>query len=420
MVAITGGRGQARQLATPMTTWPPPFFERMIYYILVPDLFARVVLETGLNMYPPSLTQPKQWVFFLLVLMEYLFISPTIGQRRFRINMSNLVVMLLFTMAVHGLIVGLVWSNKPAKIFTDSVPVIVTAVNVLLLNTENAFVGFNFKRLSRNVFIYSIVMVIVGALAVAAHRNSVASLGGAESTPICLTIILVHLATKPMITVLDLLFVALILGPTVPSSNRTSLALFFVVFTVFIVPKILKSGKQLYFSVLFFAAAAAAFVLFVPSDSMVMKRINGLTEHVTSEKDETSGSLYERQAEWEAIKAQLAHLGPSAQFFGYGAGGIYRVQFSGGIIPENYSHAHYSWSLFRLRYGYVGFVYLSIYATLLVLNLLFHVRRRSALSRTIAVLDIWCLLFLFTYVFFNFLAAGLQFSDSSEFETQDR
>ena len=392
----------------------PPLFERLIYYILAPDLFARVFLEAGLNMYPPSLTQPKQWVFFLLVLLEYVLIAPTLGRRRFRINLSNLVVMLVSTMALHGLIVGLFWGNKYPKIFTDTIPVLVLAINVFLLNAEGAFVGFDFQRLSRRVFIYSVVMVIVGGVAVLAHRNSVPNFGGAESGPICLTIILVHLARKSNITVWDLLFVALIIGPTIPSTNRTTLALFLAVFGLFIMPRILMSGRQLYFFVLFAAAAAGTAYALIPSDSLIYQRVNGLAEHVTSNKDETSGSLYERQAEWEAIKAKLSNLGPMAQYFGYGAGGVYRVQFSNGTIPENYSHAHYSWSLFRLRYGYFGFLYLFCYVMLLAINLMQHVGRKDAASRIVTVMDLWCAIFLLTYVFFNFFAAGLQFADTSE------
>ena len=46
---------------------PPPFFERLLYYILIPDLVSRIVFEFVLGIYFYNLTQPKQWMFYALL-----------------------------------------------------------------------------------------------------------------------------------------------------------------------------------------------------------------------------------------------------------------------------------------------------------------------------------------------------------------
>jgi hypothetical protein len=309
------------------------------------------------------------------------------------------------------LVAGLAWGNNIAKILTDTVPVFVTACNPLLLSREEALRGFSYRRLQSFIIFYCVIMVTVGFVAVSAGRLSVVSLGGSGGGPICLTILLVWLIQKPQVTVFDLIVLSLIIAPTIPNTNRTTLAVFGIVALASLLPRVIASGKQLYFIALFVIGLGIAFPLFVPPDSPLMRRIDGLIEKVTEEKEERSGSLYEREAEWAAINQKLRALGPNAQLFGYGAGGTYFVEFTGGVVPENYSHAHFSWSLFRLRYGDVGFVYLGLFALFIVANGVKMARRRGPLSRIILILDVWAFVYLFTYVVFNFLAAGLQFAD---------
>ena len=393
----------------------PPFIERLIYYMLIPELFSKVIIETALGISGRALNQPKLFFFYGLVLIDYIISAFYLGKMSFRINLSNLAFMLFMTMVVHGLIVAYCWHNGISKVFTDTVPVLVAALNIALLNTAGAFNNFDFNRLQRVVWIFATTMISVGILAVIGHRGEEITFGGSGSEPICMSVMLVSLATKPKITVWDLTLITFIIAPTVPFINRTTLAVFFVVFLFFVIPRLLREPKQLYFSVFLVIAAGAAAYAFVPPDSKVVTRITGLADKASSNSgNETGGSIGERQAEWEAVNEKLAQLGPAAQYFGYGPGGVYRVQFTGGLIPDNYSHAHFSWALFKLRYGYIGFFYLFCYTALVLANLIRHVTRRDTLSKIVAVLDIWCLVYLFTYAFFNFLVAGLQFVDANE------
>ena len=403
----------ARHDGVSQTGWPP-LFERLIYYMLIPELFSKVIVETALGISGRAVVQPKLYVFYGLVLIEYAISSLSLGRKSFRVNMSNWAFMLFVIMIFHGLIVAFCWHNKPSKVFTDTVPVLVAALNIAFLNTSGAFENFSFKRLQKVVWIFAVVMVSVGILAVIVHRGQEITFGGSGSEPICMSIMLASMATKSKFTVWDLALLTFVIAPTVPFINRTTLAVFLIVFTFLVIPRLIRDPKQLYFSIFLLIAAGAAAYVFVPSDSKVVTRITGLADKASSSGNETGGSLYERQAEWEAINEKLAHLGLAAQLFGYGPGGVYIVQFTGGLIPDNYSHAHFSWALFKLRYGYIGFVYLGCYAILVLLNILSHFRRRDSLSRLILVIDIWCIVYLFTYAFFNFLVSGLQFADTGE------
>ncbi len=72
-----GNLPEARRLRA----WPP-LFERLIYYMLLPELFARVVCEALLNISPLSITQPKFWVLYTLILCRILLFSvhPWVGK----------------------------------------------------------------------------------------------------------------------------------------------------------------------------------------------------------------------------------------------------------------------------------------------------------------------------------------------------
>src|SRR5262245_7708467 len=118
----------------PIAFQVPPLFERLIYYILIPDLAARIVFELLLGVYFYDLTQPKQWMFYGIVAIEYIFQSRVIVQDNFRKDSNLIVSGLMLVMILHGIFVGLAWRNSFLRILIDTIPLIVVALNVLLLN----------------------------------------------------------------------------------------------------------------------------------------------------------------------------------------------------------------------------------------------------------------------------------------------
>ena len=391
-----------------------PLFERLVYYLLLPDLFCRVFLELGVGLYWYILTQPKQWVFYGVMLIEYLFQLRSFARTRY-VKTSNLMGAYLFlVMLLHGLLGGIAWANAPVKIITDSVPVLVVALNIILLARVDAFRGFKLRRLTLTVRGYSLVMVLAGTLAVSMGKPSVVSLGGSAGTPICLAVLLVTMMMKRRIAPLDVVILGLILVPIVPNLTRTTLLAFILAFSIFVAPKVFRSGVAIYASVMLVMLTAVSFPMIVPEDSPLMIRIRGtlqMADNATSSTSATGeGSLGERTAEVEAIAEEMDRRGINAHMFGLGAGGIYLVEFSGGRIPENYSHAHFGWALFKLRYGYIGYFYLGCFALLLMTNIWRTLRSPLPENRLVGMFGLWGFFFIFTYMFYNQLVAGLQFS----------
>lgn len=384
----------------------PPFSERLIYYLLAPDLFSRVVLEAGLGMYWYTNVQPKLWVFYGFMAIEYAFFFLRLGRVRIARNASLMSIYLAFILVIHGAAMGVFWGNSTSKVLTDTIVIFVFAFNMVILNTEDAFVGFDFQRVHFFMKIYAMTMVVVGAIAVSIGKPSIVNLGGAGGGPLCLTILILGLAQRRRVTLGSLGFVLFIVLMIAPNLTRTIMAVFALMVAFYVGPKIIRSATVLYVVTAFLVATPFILPMIVPEDSPIMRRIEGLTEDRGADD---GGSLGERAEEFRAVNEKLHELGPQAEWFGYGAGGVYQPVMTNGVIPEGYSHAHYGWALFKLRYGYTGYFYLAAFGVLLASNCLWLIRRKDPTGKMVFLLGIWGLFFIFTYFSFNFLIAGLQF-----------
>lgn len=386
----------------------PPLFERLIYYILIPDLFARIVLEGILGQWYFGITQAKQWVFYALLALEYVIQSRALVQDRFRKDENLVVSGVMLMMLFHGVFVGLAWQNSPSRIITDSIAPFMLATNVLLLDRKQAFAGFDFQRLVRINLAYGLVMVAVGIAAVSIGRPSIVSLGGAAATAVSFTILLVSFMVKRTFSLIDLTLAGAILVPVAPNLNRTTLAVVVVCLIGIFISKIIVDGKRLYFTLVIGFVLAALVPAVLPPDSPLMRRIEGTMEY---DPDQTQGSIGERQAEFLAINDKLQRMGTAAEWFGAGHGAVYQVQLTLREVSDT-GHAHFSWALFKLRYGYVGYFYLLILGGMTVHSLVRNYRSRYAADRVISVLAMFSVAFLLTYVFGFFFLAGTQFSSA--------
>jgi hypothetical protein len=406
----------ARRSRTHIVVTIPPLFERLIYYILIPDLVARLFFEFALGIYFYTLTQPKQWIFYGIVAVEYLFQSRALIQDKFRKDSSLIVSGLMLVMIVHGTFVGFAWQNPPIRIFVDSVPLVVVAVNVLLLNHGAAFAGFSFDRLNKVNTIYAIVMVIVGLACVSIGRPSIVGLGGAAASTISLTILLASFAMKRTFSFRDLLIAGIILIPIAPNLTRTALVIAAISLIGLFFTKIIVDGKRLYFSLVTIFLLSALVPLILPPESPVMRRIQATMDY---DPEKTQGSIGERQAEWLAINDKLERMGTAAEWFGAGHGAAYEVQFTLKVVTD-YSHAHYSWALLKLRYGNIGYVYLLIFVCMILYSFGRSCKSRHPADRISMILLMWSFVYLITYVMGNFFIAGLQFANASPFKAGSR
>jgi hypothetical protein len=386
----------------------PPLFERMIYYILIPDIMSRIFFELCLGIYFYELTQPKQWMFYGLVVIEYVFQSRALVQDNFRKDYNLIVSSLMLVMIFHGMFVGFAWRNSPVRILIDTVPLIVLALNVLLLNHGSAFASFDFHRLKRVNVVYAVTMVILGLVAVAIKRPSIVSLGSAAATSVSLTILLSSFMVKRVFSFKDLAVAAIILVPIAPNLNRTTLVVVAICLIGLFFSKIIVNGKRLYLSLVAMFLLAAVVPLTLPADSALVRRLKGTLEY---NPEQTQGAIGERQAEWIAINDKLQRMGEAAEWFGAGSGASYEVQFT-QKLRTNYSHAHYSWALFKLRFGYIGYAYLLVFAIIILQSIVRGYRSPRSPDRISMTLGIWSFVYLFTYVMADFFLAGLQFAYS--------
>jgi hypothetical protein len=386
----------------------PPLFERLIYYILIPDLFARIVLEAVLGQWYFGITQAKQWVFYALLALEYVIQSRTLVQDRFRKDENLVVSGLMLMMLFHGVFVGLAWQNSPSRIIIDSIAPFVLATNILLLDRKQAFAGFDFQRLARITVAYALVMVAVGIAAVSIGRPSIVSLGGAAATAVSFTVLLVSFMVKRTFSLIDLAIGGTILVPVAPNLNRTTLAVVVVCLIGIFISKIIIDGKRLYFTLVIGFVIAALVPVVLPADSPLMRRIEGTMEY---DPDQTQGSIGERQAEFLAINDKLQRMGTTAEWFGAGHGAVYQVQLTLREVSDT-GHAHFSWALFKLRYGYVGYFYLLILGGMTLRSIVRNYRSPYAADRIISVLAMFSMMYIFTYVIGLFFTAGTQFSSA--------
>lgn len=386
-----------------------PFVERLIYYILIPDLCARVVSEAWLGYPPNGVLQQRLWIFYGLIGVEYLFQIRIILYSRFYIDKSMYTSWFMLILVLHGLCLGISWHNDLAKISTDTIPLLVAAINILLACQIDGYKDFNFTRLEAINIIFAIIMVAVGIVAVRAGRPSVVSLGGAESTTVSMSIMAVSFWRRQVFGINFVLVNLAVLLIVAPALNRSTLAFVIIVFIILLFKNLVKSPFKLYLSIVLIGGIAVCAPLIVPPDSPLARRIQGLSSEDLAQQEKTgTGSVGDRDEEWAAIQQKIYQKGQIAKIFGLGHGAVYVIVID-QVPSTNYSNAHYGWALFYLRYGYCGFFYLFIFATLIVANMFRNINSTENFNRFVLVTCIGALIYIVTYMPFNILLAGLQF-----------
>jgi hypothetical protein len=202
-----------------------PFVERLIYYLLLPDLCARIVFEAWLRDRSTDLTEQKLWIFYIIIAVEYVYQIRRILYRRFYVDKNMYAACFILILSIHGLLIGVGWHNKPLKVATDTIPLFVVAVNIILSCQFEAYKNFNFARVEVINIIYAIVMVTVGIIGAHVGRPTVANLGGALSTTMSIAIISVSIWRRDRFSITFVLFNLAVLVIIAQDFNRTTLAL---------------------------------------------------------------------------------------------------------------------------------------------------------------------------------------------------
>lgn len=390
-------------------------FSRLILYIFVSELAVKFVFELLMGQWWFELSQPKQYIFFILLGIDYVINLPKIFNLRVQSNFIAVWCLVLIFMIVQGVWLGLAYANPVFLVFNDTVPLIVIVLNVLLMNNINASqTKVDFGAIFQVCSVVALLVVIIGFVAVSIGLPSKASLGG-QPISLYIAMFFAALITGHKIKPFYLLCFISVLIFSLENMNRTTLAFFLIcslIYVLFAVYKDIYKGVLILFLSI---GILAGFWIVLPKDSPTYNRIIGITELDFSKR---TGSVGERQAEFESINKMLTSVGPVAQFFGAGHGGTYEVRFT-HKYNKDYGHAHYSWALFTLRYGYTGWFYLLALGGALVYNMVGAWNKKEATSLFVSLICLQSILYLGTYVNFVILLSGIQFFNASSIQYKE-
>jgi hypothetical protein len=187
--------------------------------------------------------------------------------------------------------------------------------------------------------------------------------------------------------------------------NRTTMIFIGGVLACFAVYRLIKSPTKGLMMLILITILMALAVSFVPEDSSTYRRIVGLVE---LDLDRRTGSVGERAAEWDAIQAKLESKGDTVRWLGLGFGGTYEVQFTHEFLT-GYGHAHFIWAWFNLRFGYIGYLYMTLFIMALLYNAFRGLISRTDVGLLVGLTCIMGLIFCLTHVNSVFLLSGIHF-----------
>jgi hypothetical protein len=377
-------------------------FERIIIYIFLSAFLVKMIFEFGLGQWSFAQSQNKQWIFYALLALDYLLSVRKLTQIRVTINPMSIFAFVFFIMCAHGLLVGIYLRNAPFVILNDLVPLLMIGLNILRMQSVSEYKPVDFGFLFKICTLICIGTFFFGAIAELQGKRTGPSLaGGGLYIPMALAALCL-LRPLPKWTII---VGALMIAYSIPGINRTTLAFLLAVMgagTLYLILKEPLKGMLVMVVVLISLSVTA---LTLPEDSMLYQRVVGLMEVDLSER---TGSIGERQAEWDAIRARLDSQGTTVEWLGLGFGGLYEFRSTHQYV-SNYGHAHFAWAWFNLRFGKSGYFYLTLLVLALGCNAFLRLRYRQPSDLYVSFLCILGLIYCMTYVNNLFLWNGVEF-----------
>ncbi|WP_271023510.1 hypothetical protein [Rhizobium sp. RCAM05973] len=385
------------------------FFERLIYYFLIPDVIAKIVFEIVLRVPAITVNQPKQFVFYGLLAIEYLWLLYNFKAFRPSFSKVSPFAAVLALMTIQGVVVGIWWGNSLARISIDTINVAVVLLNIFILTDPSKSADTAFGRIFLVNRLYAILMILLSIVAMAVNPVAVISFGGSVSTAVCISLLFAELMLLRKLNIANMLtviFCLLAMIATLQSWNRTTLMVCGAALLLYLGRQAGQAPYRVISLSLAIVMAAGVGFSMLPEDSALSRRLTGLEDLDLSSR---TGSIGEREAEGDAVGAKIAALGSGAVLFGAGHGASYDVKYT-WEWKLDYSNAHYGWVLFYLRYGELGYVYLGLWILALFVTILQTWRTSYASSLVICLLAVWNIGYLGTYSYFSFFIAGMPFA----------
>ncbi len=386
----------------------PNFFERLIYYFLVPELVAKIVYEIILRIPPITISQPKQLVFYGLVFLDYFILVLRYRTFRPAIRQLNPVFVLLLIMLFHGVLVGIWWGNSVSRLAIDTVNVFVVLANVVILSDPSKVADTDFQRIFFINRLYAASMILMSLIAVMVNPASLITLGGSTATAVTASLMFTEIYVTRSLSsrsILRCCISLMLLAATLQSWNRTTLVFVGSALLIAFARQVRRVPFKIAYLSMAFVMVFAVALAMLPEDSALSRRLSGLEDLDLSVR---TGSIGEREAEADAVSDKIAALGLIGRVFGAGHGASYDVKYT-WEWKLNYSNAHYGWVLFYLRYGALGYIYLGLWIATLLISILRMWRSENPASILVCLLSVWNIGYLGTYGYFSFFIAGVPF-----------
>ncbi len=378
-------------------------FERIIVYLFLSEFIVKLVFEIALGQWAYLQPRNKQWIFYALLGLDYLISFRKIIQLRVSFNAISLFTLLLLTMILHGLFIGFLYKNSLFAILNDFVPLTMMTLNILRMQSlAESSKAVDFK------FLLYITTALAASTCLLSAIGTLIGLRSAITIPVnsifCPLILAAAFKFRPFPLVIALLIITMIIF-SLSELNRTTMAFFVIVIIGYILKLLLKSPSNGLIILMLSSLIACTAVLSLPKDSSTYQRILGLKNIDFGRR---TGSIGERAAEYDSIRKTIAAQGKTQNWVGLGFGGVYELQATHQYVKD-YGHAHYAWAWFNLRFGYFGYLYLSIFITILIINCVRAFAIGSNVGIFIGLLCVMGLLYSTTYVNILFLSNGIHF-----------
>lgn len=377
---------------------------RVIIYIFLSELFVKFIFEFLFGVWYYQLSQPKQYLFFSFMVIDYAISYRRILLVNLRINYLSIFAIGYLFVVVQGIVVGVINGNRYFEIFNDSVPILVFILNILRMQTSpEVNRTIEVDKLLRTCSIILVATCCIGAIASSLGQPATSSAGGLM-IGIYIPMLLASLISKRTLSKVDALLFLIVLAFSLEDMNRTTMAFGLLGAAIYIFVSAIKKPFSTTFVILGMEAIVVVAGLSLPTDSKTYSRIVGLTELDFASR---KGSVGERGEEARSINRELEFRGPSAIAFGLGHGGLYNVKHTHEYIKDN-GHAHYSWALFNLRYGFSGYFYLACLLFLFAYHAFRSWDLKNGASLFASLLCIQSILYMGTYMNFVIFLAGIQ------------
>lgn len=379
------------------------FLERLVLYLFLSYLIVAVVFQLILGYWHFHTSREQQFVFFSLVALDYILTWRAVYAIRIDPSPTSLFAILLLFIALYGLAVGAVNGNRWPEIANDTIPIVILVLNVFRLQSEAQRVtDAALHRLLRNITLLALLICGTGLVAVLLGRPATYALS-AIPIAVLATLVFSCLMTRQRIAPWITVSFAIVLLFSASDLNRTNLLFFLVAGALIMAVRFLRDPPSSVLPLIAIIMALTGAWSLLPEDSKTRARL----EHVTSlEAPTRKTAVGERSVEFRSIVKLLERSGQSVDTLGLGHGALYEMR-GANRYKKDYGHAHFSWALFKLRYGDVGYLLTFMLGGLLLINVAMHAFSRRLLDNFIMLLSLVSFIYMFTYVNFIFLLSGL-------------